>query len=85
MLRGRSVNSQMGIPIGQVLVSQIVAADLWKANLQGAKFVSVVVNRKTFIWGCSFDEQTIFHGGGLSKARIEPRLIEHMRKNIPIY
>jgi len=58
------------------------SADLWKANLIGAKFISVVVDRQTFIWGCDFDEQTVFSGAGLSKARIEPRLIEHMRKNI---
>ena len=57
-------------------------ADLWKANLKGAKFTSVVVDRGTFIWGCDFDEQTVFSGGELSKARIEPRLIEHMKKNI---
>lgn len=55
-------------------------ADLWKANLKGAKFISVVVNSKTFIWGCNFDEQTVFRGRGLSRARIEPRLIEHLRK-----
>ena len=60
-------------------------ADLWKANLKGAKFISVAVDRKTFIWGCNFDEQTVFRGGGLRKARIEPRLIEHMKKNIPIF
>jgi uncharacterized protein YjbI with pentapeptide repeats len=58
------------------------SADLWKANLKGTKFISVVVDRRTFIWGCDFDEQTVFSGGGLSKARIEPRLIEHMKKNI---
>ncbi len=57
------------------------SADLWKANLKGAKFISVVVDRRTFIWGCDFDEQTVFSGGELSKARIEPRLIEHMKKN----
>ena len=58
------------------------SADLWRANLKGAKFVSVLVDRRTFIWGCDFDEQTVFSGGGLSKARIEPRLIEHLIKNI---
>jgi len=58
------------------------SADLWKANLKGAKFISVVVDRRTFIWGCDFDEQTVFSGGELSKARIEPRLIAHMKKNI---
>ena len=58
------------------------SADLWKANLKGAKFISVAVDRRTFIWGCDFDEQTVFSGGGLSKARIEPRLIEHLIKNI---
>ena len=63
----------------------LAGADLWRANLKGAKLISVAVDRKTFIWGCNFDEQTVFRGGGLSKARIEPRLIEHMRKNIPIY
>ena len=54
------------------------SADLWKANLKGAKFISIVVDRRTFIWGCNFDEQTLFSGRGLSKARIEPRLIDHM-------
>ena len=58
------------------------SADLWKANLKGAKFISIVVDRRTFIWGCDFDEQTVFSGGRLSKARIEPRLIEHLIKNI---
>ncbi|MGD9080551.1 MAG: pentapeptide repeat-containing protein [Desulfobacterales bacterium] len=58
------------------------SADLWKANLKGTKFISVIVDRRTFIWGCDFDEQTVFIGGQLSKARIEPRLIEHLIKNI---
>ena len=58
------------------------SADLWKANLKGTKFISVIVDRRTFIWGCDFDEQTVFVGGRLSKARIEPRLIEHLIKNI---
>lgn len=58
------------------------SADLWKANLKGTKFISVIVDRRTFIWGCDFDEQTVFIGGRLSKARIEPRLIEHLIKNI---
>ena len=57
-------------------------ADLWKANLNGAKLVSVQADKRTFIWGCDFDEQTVFSGGGLSQARIEPRLIEHIKKNI---
>jgi uncharacterized protein YjbI with pentapeptide repeats len=57
-------------------------ADLWKANLKGAKFISVVVDRRTFIWGCDFDEQTVFREGELSRARIEPRLFEHIKKNI---
>ena len=57
-------------------------ADLWKANLKGTKLISAVTDKRTFIWGCDFDEQTVFSGGGLSKARIEPRLIEHMQKNI---
>ena len=57
-------------------------ADLWKANLSGAKLVSVVADRRTFIWGCDVDEQTVFSGGGFSQARIEPRLIEHIKKNI---
>ena len=58
------------------------SADLWKANLKGTKFISVLVDRRTFIWGCDFDERTVFIGGQLSKARIEPRLIEHLIKNI---
>jgi uncharacterized protein YjbI with pentapeptide repeats len=66
----------------QLEKANLESADLWKANLKGAKFISVVVDRRTFIWGCDFDEQTVFSGGGLSKARIEPRLIEHMKKNI---
>ena len=57
-------------------------ADLWKANLNGAKLISVIADRRTFIWGCDFDEQTVFRGGALSKARIEPRLIEHIKKKI---
>jgi uncharacterized protein YjbI with pentapeptide repeats len=53
------------------------SADMWKAKLKGAKFISVIVDRRTFIWGCDIDEQTVFSGVGLSEARIEPRLIEH--------
>ncbi len=67
----------------QLVKVNLEGADLWKANLKGAKFISVLVDKRTFIWGCDFDEQTVFSGGGLSKARIEPRLIEHIRKNIP--
>ena len=55
-------------------------ADLWKADLKGAKFISAVVDRRTFIWGCDFDEQTVFNGGELSKARIEPRLMELIKR-----
>ena len=56
--------------------------DMWKANLKGTKFIAVAVDKRTFIWGCDFDEQTFFSGGGLSRARIEPRLIEHINKNM---
>lgn len=66
----------------QLVRINLESADLWKANLKGAKFISVLVDRRTFIWGCDFDEQTVFSGRGLSAARIEPRLIEHMKKNI---
>jgi uncharacterized protein YjbI with pentapeptide repeats len=58
------------------------SADMWKANLNGAKFISVVVDKRTFIWGCDFDEQTVLSGRELSKARIEPRLFEHIKKNM---
>ncbi len=54
-------------------------ADMWKADLKGAKLVSVTADRRTFIWGCNFDERTVFHGSNLSLARIEPCLIEHMK------
>ena len=50
------------------------SADLWKANLKGTKFISVIVDRRTFIWGCDFDEQTVFNGKELYLAGIEPRL-----------
>ena len=66
----------------QLVRVNLESADLWKANLKGAKFISVLLDRRTFIWGCDFDEQTIFSGGELSKARIEPRLIEHIKKTI---
>ena len=66
----------------QLVRINLESADLWKANLKGAKFISVVVDRRTFIWGCDFDEQTVFSGEGLSEARIEPRLIEHVKRNI---
>ena len=56
------------------------SADLWKTNLKGAKFISIVVDRRTFIWNCDFDEQTVLIGEGLSQARIEPRLMEHIKK-----
>jgi uncharacterized protein YjbI with pentapeptide repeats len=65
----------------QLVRINLESADLWKANLKGAKFISVQVDSRTFIWGCDFDEQTVFSGRGLSAARIEPRLIEHMKKN----
>ncbi len=58
--------------------SNLQGADLWKANLKGTKFLSVVVDRRTFIWGCDFDADTVFSGKGLNNARIEPRLTEHM-------
>ena len=67
----------------QLIRINLEGADLWKANLKGAKFISVLMDKRTFIWGCDFDERTVFRGEGLSKARIEPRLIEHTRKNIP--
>ena len=57
-------------------------ADLWKANLKGAKFIAAIVDRKTFIWGCDFDNQTVFTGKGLYLAKIEPRLKESLRINL---
>ena len=62
----------------QLIRVNLASADLWRANLKGAKFISVVVDRRTFIWGCDLDEHTVFSGGGLSQARIEPRLIAHI-------
>ena len=62
------------------MTNALIGAGLWKANLKGAKFISVAVDRRTFIWGCDFDEQTVFSGGGLNKARIEPRLIKKKKK-----
>ena len=56
------------------------SADLWKAKLKGAKFISVIVDKRTFIWGCDIDEQTVFSGVGLSKARIEPRLMDTRKR-----
>ena len=66
----------------ELLRINLEGADLWKANLIGAKLVSVVTDRRTFIWGCHFNEQTIFGGGGFGQARIEPRLLEHIKKNM---
>ena len=66
----------------QLVRINLESADLWKANLKGARFISVLVDRRTLICGCDFDEQTVFSGRGLSAARIEPRLIEHIKKNI---
>jgi uncharacterized protein YjbI with pentapeptide repeats len=56
-------------------------ADLWKANLKGAKLIAAIVDRKTFIWGCDFDNQTVFTGKGLYLAKIEPRLKESLKIN----
>ena len=66
----------------ELLRINLEGADLWKANLNGAKLVSVFADRHTFIWGCDFDEQTVFSGGGFSQARIDPRLIQRINKNI---
>lgn len=55
------------------------SADLWKANLKGAKLIPITVDRRTFIWGCDFDEQTVIRGTHLRIARIEPCLIEHIK------
>lgn len=57
-------------------------ADLWKANLKGAKLTTVIVNAKTFIWGCEFDKQTDFTGFGLEQARIDPLLKEGLRSKL---
>lgn len=73
---------QTNLENAQLVMINLEGADLWKANLNGAKLISVVADRRTFIWCCDFDEQTVFNGGGLIKARIEPRLIEHIKKNI---
>lgn len=74
--------SQVALKMADLNNVNLAGADLSEANLAGAKFISVLADRRTFIWGCDFDEQTVFNGGGLIKARIEPRLIEHMKKNI---
>lgn len=60
----------------------LAGADLWKANLKGAKFIAVIVDRQTFIWGCDFDKQTVFTGKGLYLARIEPLMKESLRINL---
>ena len=57
-------------------------ADLWKANLKGTKLIAAIVDRKTFIWGCDFDKQTVFSGKGLFLAKIEPRLKEGLKINL---
>jgi uncharacterized protein YjbI with pentapeptide repeats len=57
-------------------------ADLWKANLNGAKLIAAIVDKQTFIWGCDFDEQTVFTGKGLYLARIEPLMKESLRINL---
>ena len=59
----------------------LAGADLWKANLKGAKLIAAIVDRQTFIWGCDFDNQTVFTGKGLYLAKIEPRLKESLKIN----
>ena len=59
--------------------ANLAGADLWKANLKGAKLIAAIVDRKTFIWGCDFDNQTVFTGKGLYLAKIEPRLKESLK------
>ena len=68
-----------GAELGRV---NLEGANLWKANLKVAKFISVAIDKQTFIWGCEFDDQTVFSGGEVNTTRIEPRLIEHIKKNI---
>ena len=60
----------------------LAGADLWKANLKGAKLIGAIVDKRTFIWGCDFDKQTVFSGKGLNLARIEPRMKESLRINL---
>jgi hypothetical protein len=54
----------------------------WKVNLKDAKFVNVIVDDQTFIWGCDFNKQTNFTGVHLELARIDPYLKENLRNNI---
>ena len=60
----------------------LAGADLWQANLKGAKLTAAIVDRKTFIWGCDFDKQTVFTGKNLHLAKIEPRLKESLKINL---
>jgi uncharacterized protein YjbI with pentapeptide repeats len=62
----------------ELIGSNLESADLWKANLKGTKLISVTADRRTFIWGCDFNEQTVVRGKNLSIARIAPRLMKHM-------
>jgi hypothetical protein len=57
----------------------ILRADLWRANLKGARLVAAIVNARTFIWGCEFDTQTDFTGMEADLARIDPQLRESLR------
>jgi uncharacterized protein YjbI with pentapeptide repeats len=63
----------------ELVGTNLESADLWEANLKGAKLISITVDRRTFIWGCDFDERTVLRGTSLNNARIEPCLIELMK------
>ena len=62
----------------ELVGSNLESADMWKANLKGAKLISVTADRRTFIWRCDFDGQTVLRGKSLSIARIEPCLMKLM-------
>ena len=65
----------------ELISASLAGADLWKANLKGAKIIAAIVDRQTFIWGCDFDNQTVFTGKDLHLARIEPRMKESLKIN----
>jgi hypothetical protein len=66
----------------KLIGARLNGAILNSAHLNGAIFEHAIVDGKTLIWDCTFDEGTNFAGVGLDSARINPRLKESLKNNI---
>lgn len=62
--------------------ANLEGADLVGAHLEGADFTDAIVDGKTLLANCTYDEETKFIGVGLRVARVRPELRSALEANV---